>query len=435
MRKTLVNQRLIYDVKPIGMSSIFKETPEISANLLGQCLKLDTTEMYLDEQKVFSNIFNNKIVYIPLIPLKFGEHYVRIKVNTIHGDLVQKSWCFLVENPELEYNFYYGIPHAHTEYSDGIGTPIDAYEHAREKGLNFLVVTDHSNFLDGVKNHNYEYDRKTDQYIEKKNSEWYKTRIEAETINSKYGDFLALRGFEMSSSTGHINVINTSSYVEGKRQIKNSRKFFNWLYRQQNSVVAINHPDKSFKRLFKVSNADEIVSVMEVGNGSYPHKYKNKEKYYFNALDMGWHVGAVNGQDNHLNNWGDSDNLTAIIAPYLSKEQFIQALRSRRTYSTETRSLKLIFKVNGYWMGSIINGNTHEKLNFQIIAEDSNVPIKKIQLISNNGKVLKEEIFDQVFIANWCPSLKIGTKNSWYVVKIIHQDNRCAISSPIFFKI
>lgn len=44
-------------------------------------------------------------------------------------------------------NFYYGIPHAHCNFSTGHGTPIEAFDYARHNGLNFLILTDHNNHL------------------------------------------------------------------------------------------------------------------------------------------------------------------------------------------------------------------------------------------------------------------------------------------------
>ncbi len=44
-------------------------------------------------------------------------------------------------------NFYYGIPHAHCGFSTGYGTPVEAFNYARHNGLNFLILTDHNNYL------------------------------------------------------------------------------------------------------------------------------------------------------------------------------------------------------------------------------------------------------------------------------------------------
>ena len=43
--------------------------------------------------------------------------------------------------------YYYGIPHCHSSYSTGKGTPLDLYEFAIKCNLDFLFVTDHNDFL------------------------------------------------------------------------------------------------------------------------------------------------------------------------------------------------------------------------------------------------------------------------------------------------
>jgi hypothetical protein len=334
---------------------------------------------------------------------------------------------------ETTHNFYYGIPHAHTSYSDGRGIPLEAYEYARNKGLDFLIIADHSNFLDGVKDKNFEYDKLTNQYLEKENSQWQSTRLEGNIINQKYDDFIAIRGFEMSSKEwGHINVINSENYVEGKKQIKNMKEFFDWLKIQSNILVSLNHPGGSFKNIRYMQDLDEIINLIEVGNGAYPRRYRRLEKCYYKTLDMGWHLGAINGQDNHIDNWGDDDNLTVVLADELTHEKLLKALKCRRCYSTETRTLRLIYKVNDHLMGTIIRATLNENLRFHICAEDHIVPIQKLQIITNNGKILDEKLFNKVSIANWCFDTKVGLCNQWFVVKVIHENDKWGISSPIF---
>ena len=48
------------------------------------------------------------------------------------------------------YQYYFGVPHSHTSFSDagGSSVPKQAYEYGKKKGLDFLFVTDHSNLLD-----------------------------------------------------------------------------------------------------------------------------------------------------------------------------------------------------------------------------------------------------------------------------------------------
>jgi len=44
------------------------------------------------------------------------------------------------------YQTYFGDLHTHTAYTDGTGTPWDAYAMARDAGADFLAVTDHDSY-------------------------------------------------------------------------------------------------------------------------------------------------------------------------------------------------------------------------------------------------------------------------------------------------
>lgn len=332
-----------------------------------------------------------------------------------------------------EYNFYFGIPHAHTSYSDGQGRPIDALEYAKGRKLDFLFTADHSNFLDGVKHKNFEYDKHNKQYIEKEGSEWFRTGMDVGFINNKYKDFVALRGFEMRwFAGGHISILNSQNYLNGRKQHLNQEDLSYWLLKQNNVVAAINHPGRSFKPIEYNFELNKVLRLIEVGNGSYPRKYIRCDSYYYKLLDLGWHLGAINGQDNHINNWGDDDNLTVILAKSLSKDALLEAMKGLRTYSTETRSLKLIFKANDLWMGSILEIDYGSTINFEIIAADNYVPIERIQLISNEGRTIKESTCGNQNSVIWKPCITVNKKENWFIIKIIHSNGKWGISSPIF---
>ncbi|TDT63292.1 CehA/McbA family metallohydrolase [Fonticella tunisiensis] len=423
----------VYNLKPLNMTSTFERMPFISAEISG--FEILSARMFLDGKEVCPLISNFRMEYKPLEPMDFGEHKVQIEMEDIYGNIKKLEWGFIVQDREAKYNFYFGVPHCHTSYSDGRGRPYDACAHVRKNNLDYIIIADHSNFLDGVMNNNYEYDKERDEYVERKGSRWYKTRKEIEKINRIYDGFLAIRAFEMSSSRwGHINVIGSETYVEANRQAMDINKFFAWLKKQRNIAVVINHPHKHFKYINYMEDMDGIINLIEVANGAPPRKYRRLEEHYYRMLDMGWHLGAVNGQDNHRANWGDNDNLTVILAKELNKDAFIEALRNRRTYSTETRNLKLYFKANGFYMGSIIGLNEGDKINFNINAQDERVPIKKIQLISNGGRVIDEIRFKGDNNVRWNPVLKAQRDRTWYVVKVTHINGRQGISSPVFIK-
>lgn len=378
-------------------------------------------KMYLDNKKVHHKVYKNKIIYIPRKKLSSGKHEVKIFIKDLSRQVQEIQWSFIispVSSKSDKYNFYYGIPHSHTSLSTGKGTPIDAFSYAHKKSLDFLIITDHSSLLNKKVKYNY---KETSKWDVVKNCS-----LEFSKHNSK---FLPLCGFELSSKgLGDFNVLNTKNLYKDK--IRNFGDFIAWLKKEHNPIVCINHPHKYIEALRYDEALDKYINFIEVGNGSPPFKYLRAEKYYYKLLDKGWHLGAINGQDNHRENWGDTDNLTVVISKSLRYDEFLDALNSRRTYSTETRSLKLIFKADDCWMGSIIR-NTPSKLDFEILAEDKKVPINKVQVISKGGLVIKEKSAHQKGKIKWNLTLPFE-KGNWYVVKVIHTNGKIGISSPIF---
>ena len=80
------------------------------------------------------------------------------------------------------------------------------------------------------------------------------------------------------------------------------------------AFVIINHPHKEIEKIQYNEIFNKFITSIEVYNGNPASKYTKHEKYYYQLLDRGWKLGAVNGQDNHRINFDQSDNLTAYIA-------------------------------------------------------------------------------------------------------------------------
>lgn len=413
-----IHPKIIFDFIPGNMTSTFNRTPKICAVLKQgkEFLDLSTAKLYVDHKEVKCVNSENTVSYIPTENLTYGKHNINSVISDTENNVYQFNWYFIIENKDAHYNFYYGVPHSHTSNSDGIGTPLEAYEYAKNRGLDFLIITDHSSgFKDSAK--------------------WEMVKIEADEINKKYDDFLALVGMEIRTKFwGHMNVINSIDPIS-RRTRKKNEELYEWLCTQGNIILSVNHPNRLSENLSYLPELNSFIKLIEVGNGSPPRVYKRMEKYYYDALDKGWYIAPINGQDNHNENWGKTDNLTAVIAEDLSKDSIINSMKARRIYSTETRTLKLVFKANDYWMGSILHMNKEDKLNFQIDVEDKEVSISKIEIISNGGRVIKSKILHDSNRTEWKTSISIIDGYSWYVVKIIHSDGRWGISSPIFVQV
>lgn len=439
---------IIYNVTP-GNGVIKNErTFEISAKIEKTVDDIDpeSIELVLDGT-VLSHSYDAEtmtVSYDITEDLGFGDHDLSLTVADINGQTMEKEWYFTIKEKDVVYDFFYGVPHSHTSYSDGKGTPTEAYEFAYDQGLDWLWITDHSNWLDGVDNTldgagGPEYNESTDQFEAIEDSEWYKTGVETEAFNAAHDDFLAMRGFEMTfSDVGHLNVIDSTNYVEAKKQMPDLNDFYNWVKETnatEDTLGAFNHPNwpsNSFNNQAYVPEMDRSFTMMEIGNGAPPYSYARAEEQFIRALDNGWHIGATNGQDNHTMNWGEPDNLTAIVSEDLSKESIKEAVNNRRIYSTETRDLELTVKANDFWMGSIVDVNQGENLNFTIDAYDPDDAIKEVQIMTNGGEIILSKNFDNLNQVNWNPTITVPGGANWYVVKVIHDNNKWGVASPIF---
>ena len=411
-------------ITPKNKSIINNKQPEISLVFLDRAMLNDikSIKMYLNKKEVSLTIKENKIIYTPKKSLRSGKYRVKIKARYSNGDKKDFEWSFAIASNNTQeipsYNFYYGIPHAHTCLSTGKGSPTEALNYAQKKNLDFLAITDHCGHLN-----------KKATYKGSNSNKWDVLKMNVANFNKNHNKFLGLSGFEVTSNNyGDFNVFNSDNIFRGR--IRRLSDFLFWLEREGTPIVAINHPHKYIESLTYNEHLDKFINLIEVGNGSFHGKYLDCERYYYKLLDKGWHLGAINGQDNHKFDWGDSDNLTVVLSPSLKKDDLLDSLKNRRTYSTETRALKLLFNINNYPMGSIIK-NCGKNLDFTIWAEDKKSPMEKIQIITNEGKVIKEKNFHGKTKIKWNFSM-LHIKNQWYVAKVIHQNGRCGISSAIF---
>lgn len=315
--------------------------------------------------------------------------------------------------------YYYGIPHCHSSYSTGKGTPLNLYEFAIKCGLDFLFVTDHNNFLTN----------KT-TVKDKTLTKWDATNYFSNKIRKNEDDFLPIVGFECKTVPfGDFNIINPSNFFTGA--IKDLRLLALWMLNNNQSFIIINHPHKEISKLQYNEVFNKIITSIEVYNGNTASKYTKHEKYYYQLLDYGWKLGAVNGQDNHKINFDQSDNLTAYIANDLSKNSLIDAFRNHRTYSTESRFLKLHFTIDETFMGDTLSIYS-SKIKFLIFAEDIRYKIKEMQIISNGGKIIKKIEDINLSSIKYIYEHQSLQSETWYVIKIIQDDNKTAVSSPIF---
>ncbi|WP_055667448.1 CehA/McbA family metallohydrolase [Desnuesiella massiliensis] len=326
------------------------------------------------------------------------------------------------ENEIKKYRYYCGIPHCHSMYSTGEGNPSDVFKYAKSKGLDFIILTDHSSYLD-----------QNTKYKSKNIIKWESSLKHAEYFNKKNENFLALVGFEADTTWGHMNVINSSNFFKGT--VKDIDKLILWSI-SNSSIICINHPQSNILKLKHTPIINDNICLAEIANGSFDHKYNRYEKLFYKLLDGGWRLGAINGQDNHKMNFGDSENVTIILSlsDKLDRNSLVEALRNRRIYSSDSKTLQLSFAINNTIMGGILKAENKSNLSFNINAKDEKNPIEKIEIITSEGKVVKDMSFPKQEKVRYYFNIKACNKERWYLVKITMLNKKYAYSSPIFLE-
>ncbi|WP_102401217.1 CehA/McbA family metallohydrolase [Haloimpatiens massiliensis] len=408
-------KEIVKKVEPLEDEKIENRKPKIQIYLNSNNVKKDflNIKMYLDGKTIKYKVSDKKIKYTPKNKLKIGSHIIRISAMVSSGESYDYSWNFTIEEKET-FNYYFGNLHSHTSYSSGQGTPAEAFDSAKNKGMDFWALTDHSRALNS-------------------DEKWKKYMSTSSKFNKKHKRNLAIYGKEISvKGIGHLNLFNCDNM--DKLKINRLDKLESVIDKYNDAILCINHPGKSIYNLKDKKHLNKNICIMEVGNGSFGEKYNRYEKYYYGMLDEQWHLGAVNGQDNHKRDWGKWDNLTVILAPKLKDKYIFEAIRNRRIYSTESNTMKLKFKLGNIWMGGIVKEyKKGEIIQFTVECEDKKIPIEKLQIITNGAVILEEKNIED-YKCLWKPKIKLERENAWYVIKVIQKEGRIGISSPIIVK-
>jgi len=398
-------------------------------NLNSIVLKVDGIDVTSSAVKTASGIS-----YVPTADLALGEHKVYLQVGdtVLTPNISIMEWNFYVGVEEFK--VYFGQLHSHTNYSDGQGTPDDAYTWARDKGnADFFAITDHSNSFDN--------DSKCNITNGSASTEWTNLLNTANKYNEA-GRFVAIGGYEMtwSGSTGgygHINTFNTAGFESRNNSTMNLKKYYQTISAQPNSISQLNHPGTTFGDFSDFAYldpmVDKVVNLVEVGNGEGPVRgsgYFPSYDYYTRALDKGWHVAPSNNQDNHLGNWVTSnDARTVVLASNLTRDGIYSAIKNKRVYSTEDKNLKINYKVNDKVMGSTLDNPTALNINISFEDGDAADKISKVSIIANGGTVVASKLFNSN-IGNW--DLQLDPKYSYYYVRIDEADKDIAVTAPVW---
>lgn len=349
------------------------------------------------------------------------------RINMLNRIIVAVTVCLFFFSPARAgaYNLYFGNIHSHTSFSDGQGTPDEAFEMARDVAhLDFWVLSDHAEQLGCVQN------------VPPGTTclkEWDVTHNSARA-HTENGKFVAAAAFEWGAglSHGHMNALNTKDFPEYGESYS-LKKFYRWIYTRPDALTGFNHPSDCAPGCFVFNNMEY---VPQIASQTFYIALNNPEdfKYFYMALDNGWRIGPVGEQDNHSKNWGvdPSGNLMGVYADDLTCAGLIDAFVNRRFYTTNDRALRLWFAGDGQPMGSRIKAGAVE---FTIdAAHEKGTKIISVKLVTNGGRILKEwkpdeDEFHEVFKLT-PPVDSDGVR--WYLVIAEVGEWKHAVSAPIW---
>lgn len=418
------------------------------------CGENPTVEMKLNDKAVTPVVSGNTATYTPAEDMEDGKVTVWVKITRADGRSYETVWNFTVG--VATFQLYFGELHSHTaEYSDGTGTLEQALEHAKNaEQIDFLAVTDHSNYYDTKDNPNGDM---TDASKGKMTADGSMTLWqEAKATARQYADanFIPIIGYEMtwSGQYGHMNTFNSLGFESrnvSKYVIKGGPGLVNYYDRlvevaridkengRKTTINQFNHPGTTFGTFEDFAHYtpayDELITMIEVGNGEGKvggSMYWPSYQYYTMALDKGWHLAPTNNQDNHKGGWGDSNTCRDVIyTDNFSEEGIYDAMRAMTMYATEDNDLEIYYTLNDNVMGSVLNLEQGETLKIRVDFKDPTDKVQKISVIANGDVTAASKTFNAQ-TGSW--EIELDNNYSYYYIRVDEVDADIAVTAPVW---
>ncbi|MBQ3056389.1 MAG: CehA/McbA family metallohydrolase [Clostridia bacterium] len=350
------------------------------------------------------------VTFVPAEPLDYGTHTMEITLRDTRGNRTYHKWDFAIGDGK-EMNLYCGQVHSHTADSDGKGTPEQAFAYARDVShMDYFAITDHSSC----------YDRDT-----------YARQIKLANGSNAPGKFATLYGFEMTwhqfnGFWGHTNLLNTKWACYNAHET-DLDAFNKMVAEHPEGIAMFNHPGDTWGnsddfRPFG-GNMKDMYALVEV-NGARHHAG------YALALSRGWRVCPVLNEDNHHADWGDSGGMGYVLAPALTRENILDGMRRRRTYSTTDRTMQVRYRVNGAWLGSVLE--KPERLDVEVeVTTENEGGIGKLELLTEDRIVAA--VVDAGPLCEFRWHVELNPDFDYYYLRITNGSFH-TVTAPIFIE-
>lgn len=294
------------------------------------------------------------------------------------------------------------------------GNPAVHYAAAKAAGYDFYAATDHSQDA-------------AFQPPGPDNPTWVESKKQAAAATD--ANFVALAGFEYSENdgpggTGHLNVYNSADILNALLPGVDLPYFYKWLATAKPNgdgpvVASFNHPDeKQYNNWdYRDPKVTDILTTLEVINSN------NKIHYpaFIAALDHGWKVSPICGNDNHgLAGITKQTSRTFLLAKSRSKADLLDAMKNRRTYASLDKNLQARYTVNGQIMGSTLSAAPSYRFDVTISDPDTTNPkdkITKIDIVTDHGAVVSDFAPTPDYAIHWQTGVSLPA-NKYFFVRV-----------------
>lgn len=407
-------------------------TPEIKINYSSKFILKDY-KLYVNYKDVTNKtILTSKYIYYKCNnKLKRGVQVVKLEISNENNEKDEIEWYFTVGTPF--YNNYKGIFFNNTKELNMLTTYDDLNNMCKNtKHLDYVFITEKINNKD--KN-------KSDAHIDSKK---YKKLIDSCNKYTNNNDFVSIPGFELSTKLNNekskttINIFNCNNPFLFKDNIS-LELFYKKLFYYEEDLIGQFKSDDNLNNVdfFKYSPyGDHIINLFELKkerNNSENRDELNLDSYK-EALDNGWHISPISYVYNQLPNSNLDKNIkTTILCEDLNRSKIIDAIKNRRIYVSEDDNVDVYYSLNKIPMGSIIKSPSYIRIIVSAIHNDEVDKIKKIEIFSNDNKVIYKKEFDSNY-AKIDFTLKPPQKNTYYFAVITEKSNKKSITSPIWIE-
>ena len=335
-----------------------------------------------------------------------------------------------------KYKHFYGDLHTHTGFSDGQGTPKEAFKWAKESRRgDFLAVSDHADRID---------QRKWEATLKAAQEATDETFVALASVESGYSEEYIDEDGVAVVNGGELNLLGVSELIVESGYPTNGEHFGELLKKQEEAIAFFNHPqeaswptDKIWNAYkdFEVLNPEENLQIVGVEVSNETGAYNDlHELVYSIALDKGWRFAPFANSDTHSGKWlSGFDDRTVVLAEALTAKDLLEAFRQRRFYAVQNPSFQIEFEVNGQVMGSVLEPSCIDyeiKIEVENRSPKEGEAFKCIQLISDNGEVVAEKLLDS-FYDLWQFGVASTTAH-YYFVRVVNQLGEKIWTAPIW---